>query len=285
MNTLNVSDYNKNKENYIYMKYYNNNMLRMGLLAKGLFKYDGLLVKDMDTRFIENVLYMFGKMGFVKDKEKGFIGSPVIDSGVLNPYDIPLSYTFNSNTYNKTHLATNVEIMRANIDSIPLYSIVSMFAQRLADVDKTEDIRRYQLRKPYVVTCKESQRNSVEILFNKIDNFEKLVIADKDIETYGINILDLNVPYDLDKLDTHKDKIWNEFYTFLGINNVDNSKRERMVTDEVNANNECLNIIMQSAYECRVDACNRINEHFGTNISVRKVNPLENTKENGSDEE
>lgn len=283
MNVLNVSQYN-GKKGFKFSYYYNNYMTQMSLIAKGIFKYKGLPVKDMDTRFIENVLFYQGKLGFVKDNSIGIICAPVTDSGMINNYDLPIAYTFVSNIYNKMHKASDVEIMRANLDSIPIYSIVSMFAERLANIDMTEDIRMFQLRKPYIITCKESQRLSVEQLYNGVESYAKWIVADKDIETYGINVLDLNVPFDLDQQDAHKSVVWNEFYTFLGINSVDNSKRERMVTDEANANNERLAIIMQSAYECRLDACERINTHFGTKITVEKTTGEVETKQIGSDE-
>lgn len=284
MNVLNVSQYN-GKKGYKFSYYYNNYFTQMCLIAKSRYKYKNIPIKDIDNRFIENVLFYYGKIGFVKSSSMGIVCAPITDGGMLNNYDIPLSYTFMGNKYNKTHLADNVEVMRGNIDSIPLYSIVSMFAERLANIDMTEDIRMFQLRKPYVFTCKESQRLSVEQLFQGIEDYAKCIVSDKDIETYGINVLDLNVPYDIDKQDEHKSVVWNEFYTFLGINNADNSKRERMVTDEVNANNERLNIITQSEYECRLDACNRINEHFGWNMTVEKVTEdTTKSKQNGSEE-
>ena len=49
-------------------------------------------------------------------------------------------------------------------------------------------------------------------------------------------------------------------------------KKERLVTDEVNSNNEFINNNLEIMFKCRKLACEEINKLFGLNVSVRKVN-------------
>jgi hypothetical protein len=60
--------------------------------------------------------------------------------------------------------------------------------------------------------------------------------------------------------------------TFLGINNANMNKRERLVDDEVQANNEQIMYSADVMLKARERACKRINEIFGLNISVELRN-------------
>ena len=57
--------------------------------------------------------------------------------------------------------------------------------------------------------------------------------------------------------------------TFLGINNANTEKRERLITDEVEANNEHIDLSAECMLKARQRAAEQINELFGTNITVK----------------
>ena len=78
-------------------------------------------------------------------------------------------------------------------------------------------------------------------------------------------------PYVADKLIAYKKEIWNEFLTFLGINNVLVDKKERLVTDEANANNEVVNLNLQSFLIPRQEACKQFNKLFGLEGTDKEV--------------
>ena len=79
----------------------------------------------------------------------------------------------------------------------------------------------------------------------------------------------------------YKKQIWNELLTFLGINNLNLEKKERLITDEANADNELINFNLQSFLAPRQLACKQFNEKFGLTgtdkeISVRVRSDLHN---------
>lgn len=56
--------------------------------------------------------------------------------------------------------------------------------------------------------------------------------------------------------------------TFLGINNnSQEGKKERLVVDEINSNNQNINLNAQIGLLTRQEACKNFNEMYGTNIS------------------
>ena len=89
-----------------------------------------------------------------------------------------------------------------------------------------------------------------------------------------IKIDDLSVPYVADKLLEDRKKIENELLTLFGLNNVID-KKERLIVDEANANNDYINRNVDLLYKNRKQACDEINEKFGLNISVKRVNNIE----------
>ena len=83
-----------------------------------------------------------------------------------------------------------------------------------------------------------------------------------------LNVLKTEAPYVVDKLDYHKDKIWNDCMTFLGINNANTSKKERLVTSEVESNDQLINYYLNCFYKKRKEACDILNKKFGTNVKI-----------------
>ena len=79
----------------------------------------------------------------------------------------------------------------------------------------------------------------------------------------------------------YKKEIWNEALTYLGINNIMINKKERLITDEANSNNELINMNLQSFLTPRLEACKQFNKKYGLEgtdkeISVRVRSDLLN---------
>ena len=52
-------------------------------------------------------------------------------------------------------------------------------------------------------------------------------------------------------------------------------KKERLIVDEANANNDYINRNVDLLYKNRKIACDKINEKFNLNITVKRVNNIE----------
>ena len=103
----------------------------------------------------------------------------------------------------------------------------------------------------------------------KQDN-EPVIFADKNLDTNEVSVLNTTSPIVFDKLQVQKTNVLNECLTFLGINNANTDKRERLVTNEVESNNEMIQVNSDVMLEARKQACKEINEMFGLNISVER---------------
>ena len=105
-------------------------------------------------------------------------------------------------------------------------------------------------------------------VFNQWSGNEPVIYGDKEMNIDGVKVLKTDAPIVFDKIQIQKHQLWNEVMTFLGVNNANQDKKERLVDDEVQANNEQVKICLDVMLKARQSACNEINRIFGTNIKV-----------------
>ena len=80
-------------------------------------------------------------------------------------------------------------------------------------------------------------------------------------------MLKTDAPFIADKMYQYVNSLWSEVLTFLGINNnSQEGKKERLVVDEINSNNQNISLNAQIGLLTRQEACKNFNEMYGTNI-------------------
>lgn len=102
------------------------------------------------------------------------------------------------------------------------------------------------------------------------DGNAPVIYGDKNLDVIDFEVLQTNSPYVADKLQEYKRNVWSEALSFLGVNNVADEKAERLVTDEVNANNEMIDLSAQTMLLTRQQAAKELNENYGFNVEVKK---------------
>ena len=143
---------------------------------------------------------------------------------------------------------------------------VRMFSARLADLDRTIDINVKAQKCPVLILCDEKERNSYIRMYQKWMGNEPMIIGSKALSMDNVKTIDTTAPYVGDRLYELKTQIWNEALTYLGIPNIGNEKRERMVSDEVARNQGGTFASRYSRLNARQEACEKINKMFGLNV-------------------
>lgn len=85
---------------------------------------------------------------------------------------------------------------------------------------------------------------------------------DKDFDKNNMGVFQTGAPYVVDRLQLQKNQLWRECMTLLGIENTNMDKKERMVVDEVNGNNDQVQAGMENRLKVREQACEEINRMF-----------------------
>lgn len=243
---------------------------RLALLAQAVFKWDGL-PEGINERHIERYLFNEGRCMFFDDDTKGLMVTRCTESGLLNYYDEPTYLTPVATHYYKWKRLENhekcVEILN-NAYAIPTHRTILQYAVRLTDIQRTIDVNITAQKTPCFIRAAKNQKFSLVNMFRQWKGNEPLILVDENLTTDSLQVLRTDAPVVFDKLHIEKNKLWNECMTFLGVNNANTDKRERLVDDEVQANNQQIELSAHVMLKARQQAAEEINKLFETDIKV-----------------
>lgn len=268
---------------------YTDYLNRVKKLATARFKWSNV-PDSWNTNFLEQTLYYYGMCGALYDEQYGHMLTKTTINGKLNIYNMPIKLNCYGIYYNKTKYVYNgldntdkkdcVVLIQNDPEMIPTRYTVELFCRRLYEIERTIDVNLKQQKTPSLILCDQKQRLTLLNLYMQYDGNQPFIFGDKLIlgNQNPIQAIDTKAPFLLDKLTAHKQSVWNELLTFLGVNNVNFEKKERLITEEANANNQFINLNIMNEYKCRKDACKQINEYFGLNVDVEFNTDIINMK-------
>ena len=131
-----------------------------------------------------------------------------------------------------------------------------------------------QQKFPYLITTNKNNELSMKKLYEKIQNGDPVIYGSKEIDLNTIQVMQTNTPYVVDKLNQYRYELEREILTFFGLNN-NFEKKERLLTDEVNSNNDYVSSNIDLMLKTREEFCEEVNKMFGLNISVCKKYDLQ----------
>ena len=241
-------------------------MLAISLFTwKNLDKYAGFGA----SRFLELSLYEEGRGVFIKDNELGFMALKVNPSDKLNVYNLPTKVMAWSIGYNKEYEFDDVVYIMNNELQKPTREFMDLFAYRLYETERTTDIN-LQAQKTCVLI--EGDTKTILTLKNVYMQYSgniPFIFGNKQFDISNkLNVLKTDAPYLVDKLDIHKHQIFNDALTVLGIDNANTDKKERLITNEVESNEQLITYYLNCFYKTRKKACEDINEKFGLDIDI-----------------
>ena len=238
---------------------------RLRLVATSLFTWEGLdeVAGVGASRFLEQSLYDLGRACFVQDPELGFMALKVNPSDKLNIYNLPVRVQAWSIGYTKQFKFDDVVYIMNNELQLPTYNTLSLIAHRLYETERTIDTNLIAQKTPVLIEGENKTMLTLKNLYEKYSGNVPFIFGNKEYNIQGkLNVLKTDAPYLIDKLELHKHELWDEALTYLGINNANTDKKERLITDEVNSNNELINYYLNCFYKTRQKACEEINKKF-----------------------
>lgn len=251
--------------NKTYIDYYD----RLMELALNVFEWENL-PPTVDERFLELTLYEMGYCLYFDDPIIGNLALTCTIGGRLDVYRIPiLRRAYAVNGYNKMCSAKDSVLIFNNYLHTPTLLTIELFARRLYEIERAIDVNVKGQKTPKAILSNEQQRLTMKNLFMQYDGNEPFIFGDKNLDIEGIKSLDIGSPFVADKLQILKHQIWNEALTFLGIENSNQDKKERLVSDEVGSNYGNVEAQRNVMLNARRQAVKKINAMFGTDINVK----------------
>ena len=248
------------------------------LVSMNAFKWNGLPDGILE-RHVERQLFSHGKAIFYKKPDHGFMCLECQDGGPVNVYNDPLWYNaFGVGVTDRVNVEDCV-IIENNMLRIPTDDIVMFYVNKLTEAERTMDVNVKANKSPVVVLCDQNDVLSFKRLFSQVDGNVPAIFADRSMNIDGVSALDLKAKFLGNDLMDYKHSVESELLTFLGINNPAVDKKERLITDEANSNNQLIQSFSDLQLEARKRACEEINSMFELTISVERRQPVENIVE------
>lgn len=270
--------------NATYIQYYN----RLMEYSVSMGEWRGL-PSTINQRFLELILFSDGKCVFFKDESLGYVALRMTSGGYLDVYGEPTNRTaYASNGYMNADLnESNSVIIYNNMIHTSSMLEVENYAKRLYDIDRSIDVNAKAQKTPILIMCDESERLTLKNAYAKYEGNEPVIYAGRNFNPNAVRVLTTGAPYVCDKLYQLKTQIWNEALTYLGISNINITKKERLITDEVTRNQGGTVASRYSRINARQQACEKINELFGLNVSFdfrEDVNVIDDEEQIGGEQ-
>ena len=257
------------------------------------FKFDfGDLKWDLNT--FRMLLFRFGSVAIFKSKDAGWIFAPWSVEKLnlyLNPKKIR-GYKLYYNEYFadlEGEVDKDCVIVKIMDDYLGLQDLVESTAELLANCDKTINIALMNANVNLVAYADDKKEaEEIKQAYAQATKGEPLVVTNKNKLKEGKdNLLEPFTNHDtvmsMDRLLTCRRTIVNNFLTEIGINNANNNKKERLITDEVNANDEEVSANISVIYDNIKKGFEAFNKISGLNISV-ELNETDNADFNPIEE-
>lgn len=257
-------------------------------MTNKMFSYEGL-PEEIDQYEIEKTLFLQGKAVFWKLGGHYFC-TTLAKGGVLDAYGRLVEatpITFDGNIYPTVRVRDKVDydrktgnfeiqeknavLIKNNLEEISTLAFLNPFLERINYIWNTIGIEESNIRSKRIFTCLENQRPVVDREISNLINGKKpyALVTDKAMIDSFQELKRAVDPNCLKDLWYDYDKVWSLIMQFLGINTLaDSSKKERLISAEVEANNEMIALFKAAMLEFRQHAMDQVNEMFGLNIKV-----------------
>lgn len=165
---------------------------------------------------------------------------------------------------------TDGVMCRCNTLNYPMVNYIRVCANRLADIVRSQEVIRKQLKSPFIATCEETQVPTFEKIFNKTQDNEIFIVGSNLLNRDSFQVIPTGVDgNNIQILQEHYNNTLNQFLRIIGIKSVTNGdKKERLIVPEATSEYAITNDYLDEGLHARKEFAEMCNQRFGTNISV-----------------
>lgn len=250
----------------------------------GMFDYTGLPA-SLPAEEIEKNLIWFGFVGVFNHSKYGLTCANGGLSGI-DQYYRATDFVYAQPVLGSDRLKIGdkcIVMYNTQSDIINPYGfkeLIKRYARLMADIDSSIDIQ--------IINSRATKLNSVsnDLIAAAVNNAMQALESGESYTVNQNSILDGWTPKDwntahpdtIEKLIDAKQSILNSFLEEIGVKSI-NEKRERMISNEVSADNQLLMVNTDDLVQTRKKGVDAINNMFGTDISV-ELNDIYNVSKN-----
>lgn len=267
---------------------FQNNFANLLNIAKHRYKIkDGTCPDTINERVLIDALLWYGSVTFFS-KGGSVIALPSRPTNDFNLYGEPgYAWVWGRNGFNQKVKLTIPQtggvldkgmfgtigegegvFVRENEIMYPFIQFTYQYAEKVSDVMRTIDVQRFHCKRPYIITAQEQVVPTVKEYFNKVKDNEDYIIGSGIFPADAVNAIPITVTaQDIKGMTELYDWYMSKYFELCGIkNNQASSKKENLIVDEVNANNEITEFGVEAVVKYLNKQMETVNALFGTNI-------------------
>ena len=237
-------------------------------------KFEFTLPKAWALNYFRTLLFKCGSVAVIYTSEYGW-ATQAYGIEKLDMYYNPAVITvFNQffKTDKRGIIGVNAEIIKCFDDYYGFDDLVTRYAEKLAQIDKSIDINLMNCNVSAFFQA-ESKKSAdiVKEAYGRATAGEPFIAINKDVmdgEEIKPLLSQVKNTYIVGDLLQARRTILNQYLTEIGIKNANYDKRERLNADEVNQNNEETESIISVVNRNITECINRVNEISDLGISV-----------------
>lgn len=255
------------------VEYYTKYLLEKAI---SVFKFDGLPEK-WARNYFEYVLFGYGHIAVINTDKYGVIPQMSGLTG-YNVFYQPTIVTIANPLLDglKTlEIGTQCEIIKLQPNYSGVMDIVTTYADLMALCVETAGINLLNSKMSYIFFSQNKQAaESFKKMYDKVASGEPVAFLDKSLlddegnPAWTMFTQNVGQNYITDKILNDLQTIEDQFNTDIGIPNANTQKKERLIVDEVNANNTDTNAKVSLWLETMRYDIEKVNRMFGLNLSV-----------------
>lgn len=209
-------------------------------IATSMWEYE--VPDTVDVPFLERTLIFQGRALLFKDPDIGWLALPMRNKAGLDIYNRPLkrvAYAANGYRFGEKadELLTeeNSVIIYNNMLRTNSIEDIRYYAEKLAEIDQILDVNLNAQKFSILIRCSKEMRVAMLNAYEQYEAGVPVIFGDERMNTTNAQMQAINTaaPAIFPQLQQHKNNIWNEALTAIGIPNVAINKKERLITDEV----------------------------------------------------
>lgn len=252
------------------MRYYRKKYKR---LAMNIHEY--VLPEDLDWRILEKYLFEDGHAIVWKSSTFGYVISRCsVDAWDKN--NLPARFKPHFDT-KEANIAENIEIL--DISEVAYFTDTSdpdintrdvlVLVEDLIDTRETIRQQVFNQKTPLIAVAGDpSIRKKLKNMIVDIAEGMQALFMEDDL-TGSVKPLDMNAPFNIDRLYAHQMTIENEILEWIGVDATDAPmKKERMLVDEVEGNDELLNYFLTDRLMARQRGIQMMKDNLGLDAEV-----------------
>ena len=248
------------------------------LMQKIFSVYDFQLPDEWDKDYFLYTIFTIGFGGVLNTDKYGVI----FQHGTLSGYNIyyrPTIFLVSNPALRKQYrlqIGEQTELIKLTPDYMGAFDIVQLYGDMMAVTLESFGVNAINAKFSYVFMAEnKTMAESMKKLYDQVASGQPAAFADRKLfdpegnPRWMLFLNNLKQNYIGGDLLETLTEIENKFNTLIGIKNANNEKKERMIVDEVNANNQDTRALCSVWLDCLQESFDKVNDMFDLNLSVK----------------